>query len=55
MAASRVPPQSSPMQMFDRCPNQEATQECCSNKAEMQPGGEQVYVVPNQTNSDGPT
>jgi hypothetical protein len=26
----------------------------CSNKAEIQPGGKQVYVVLNQTNSKGP-
>ncbi len=42
------------MQLFDRCLNQEATQEGCGNKAEMQPGGEQAYVGPNQMNSEGP-
>ncbi len=42
------------MQLLNRCPNQEATQEGHSNKAEMQPGGEQAYVVPKQTNSEGP-
>ncbi len=43
------------MQLLDRCPSQEATQTSCSNKAEMQPGEKQAYVVLNKMNREGPT